>query len=171
MSADPFVYLAGYPPHLLASVQDLHAKAKLAPWLHQRYPDAHAVRTDKALYDYVSELKSDYLRNSGPLARVAYDGKLQSIQKALGIHARIARVQGGKIKTRREIHIATVFRSAPEAFLRMIVVHELAHLKESDHDKAFYQLCCHMERDYHQLEFEVRAYLCHLAAGGEALWG
>ena len=171
MTADPFVYLAGYPPHLLASVQDLHTQGKLAPWLRQRYPEAHAVRTDKALYDYVNELKSDYLRNSGPLARVAYDGKLQSIQKALGIHARIARVQGGKIKTRREIHIATVFRSAPEAFLRMIVVHELAHLKESDHDKAFYQLCCHMERDYHQLEFEVRAYLCHLAAGGEALWG
>ncbi|WP_410733789.1 YgjP-like metallopeptidase domain-containing protein [Citrobacter portucalensis] len=25
----------------------------------------------------------------------------------------------------------------------MIVVHELAHLKEKEHDKAFYQLCCH----------------------------
>jgi len=41
----------------------------------------------------------------------------------------------------------------------MIVVHELAHLKERNHDKAFYQLCQHMEPDYHQLEFDCRVYL------------
>ena len=52
----------------------------------------------------------------------------------------------------------------------MIVVHELAHLKEREHDKAFYQLCQHMAPDYFQLEFDLRAYLCLLAAGGEALW-
>ena len=47
---------------------------------------------------------------------------------------------------------------------------QLAHLKEREHDKAFYQLCCHMAADYHQLEFDLRVYLTHLAAGGEALW-
>lgn len=47
----------------------------------------------------------------------------------------------------------------PEAFLRMIVVHELAHMKERDHNKAFYQLCEHMEPNYHQLEFDCRVYL------------
>ena len=52
----------------------------------------------------------------------------------------------------------------------MIVVHELAHLKEREHDKAFYQLCRYMEADYHQFEFDLRAYLSYLAAGGEALW-
>jgi predicted metal-dependent hydrolase len=41
----------------------------------------------------------------------------------------------------------------------MIVVHELAHLKERNHDKAFYQLCLHMESSYHQLEFDCRVYL------------
>ena len=41
----------------------------------------------------------------------------------------------------------------------MIVVHELAHLKEKDHNKAFYQLCQHMEPDYHQLEFDLRLWL------------
>jgi hypothetical protein len=33
----------------------------------------------------------------------------------------------------------------------MIVVHELAHLKEREHGRAFYALCTHMEADYHQL--------------------
>ena len=59
---------------------------------------------------------------------------------------------------------ASVFRDAPAAFLKMIVVHELAHLKEFEHNKAFYQLCTHMVPDYHQLEFDLRLYLTHLEA-------
>jgi len=43
----------------------------------------------------------------------------------------------------------------------MIVVHELAHLRERDHSKAFYQLCQHMEPAYHQLEFDLRVYLTY----------
>ena len=54
---------------------------------------------------------------------------------------------------------AALFKEAPADFLRMIVVHELAHLKESDHGKAFYALCQHMEPEYHQLEFDLRVYL------------
>jgi len=38
-------------------------------------------------------------------------------------------------------------------------VHELAHLKEREHGKAFYALCLHMEPDYHQLEFDLRLWL------------
>lgn len=52
----------------------------------------------------------------------------------------------------------------------MIVVHELAHIKEREHDKAFYQLCRYMEPEYAQLEFDLRAYLTYLDAGGVALW-
>ena len=48
----------------------------------------------------------------------------------------------------------------------MIVVHELAHLKEKEHNKAFYQLCQYMLPDYHQLEFEMRLYLTHLEVDG-----
>jgi predicted metal-dependent hydrolase len=44
----------------------------------------------------------------------------------------------------------------------MIVVHELAHLKQREHDRAFYQLCHHMAPDYAQLEFDLRLYLTHL---------
>ena len=44
----------------------------------------------------------------------------------------------------------------------MIVVHELAHLKEREHNRAFYQLCCYMQDDYHQVELDLRLYLTHL---------
>ncbi len=73
-------------------------------------------------------------------------------------------MQGGKLKAKAEIRVATVFRNAPEPFLRMIVVHELAHLKEKEHNKAFYQLCCHMEPQYHQLEFDTRLWLTQIVA-------
>ncbi|MDQ7989174.1 MAG: DUF45 domain-containing protein [Candidatus Dactylopiibacterium sp.] len=63
-----------------------------------------------------------------------------------------------------------VFREAPEAFLRMIVAHELAHLKERGHDRAFYQLCHHIEPDYAALEFAVRAWLCWMESGGTNPW-
>jgi hypothetical protein len=49
-------------------------------------------------------------------------------------------------------------------------VHELAHLKEREHGKAFYQLCVHMEPDYHQLEFDLRLYLTHLDTVGTLDW-
>ena len=170
MTDTHMIYLAGYPERLSSPVRAMIAEGRLAGWLRGKYPQAHALRSDSALYQYVDEMKNAGMRNAGPLAKVLYDGKLQSLQKALGTHARIASVQGGRIKSRREIRVASVFREAPEPFLQMIVAHELAHLKESGHDKPFYQLCCHLLPEYHQLEFEVRAWLCHLAAGGEAVW-
>jgi predicted metal-dependent hydrolase len=50
----------------------------------------------------------------------------------------------------------------PEEFLRMIVVHELAHFKEKEHNKAFYKFCTYVEPAYHQLEFDLRVYLTHV---------
>ena len=166
----PQNYLAGYPVALVVQAQRLIEQGQLAGRLLQRYPLAHAVRTDKALYDYVHELKGEYLRNTGQLSKVAFDSKLHVIRNALGMHTTILRVQGAKLKSKREIRVATVFKEMPSEFLRMIVVHELAHLKEGEHDKAFYQLCQHMEPDYHQLEWELRVYLCYLEATGLQLW-
>ena len=164
-------YLAGYPSHLTESVWRLIKQDELGPALRRKYPEGHQIRTDKALYDYVQDIRSTYLRHAPQPSKVAFDGKLQTLQKALGIHSRIARIQGSKLKTKREIHVASLFREMPPEFLRMIVVHEISHLKESEHGKAFYQLCQHMEANYFQLEFDLRAYLCHLAAGGLPLWG
>ena len=162
---EPLKYLAGYSPHVLAQVHALIEQGRLGTMLQGKYGQLHAVRNDGQLYEYVQELKDRHLRKSAPLGKVIYDTKLQVMKHALGTHTTISRVQGDKLKTSREIRIATVFRDAPVEFLKMIVVHELAHIKEADHDKAFYRLCAHMEPDYHQLEFDLRLYLTHLDAG------
>ena len=163
-------YLAGYPLLLVAHVRQLIEQDRMADLLRQKYPLAHEVRTDKALYDFVLELKNEYLRNVGQLSKVVFDSKLHVIRNALGMHTSISRVQGSNLKTKREIRVAAIFREMPAEFLRMIVVHELAHMKEREHDKAFYQLCRHMEPDYSQLEFDLRAYLTYLEAKGKPLW-
>jgi UTP pyrophosphatase len=84
------------------------------------------------------------------------------VQHALGTHTTVSRVQGTRLKAKREIRVASIFKNAPDAFLNMIVVHELAHIKEREHGKAFYALCTHMQADYHQLEFDVRVWLTAL---------
>ncbi len=158
---DTLKYLAGYPDHVQARVRELIAQGRLGTTLAARYGEMHAVRSDGQLRDYVQALKERHLRKSVPLGKVIYDGKLQVVQHALGTHTAISRVQGSRLKASREIRIATVFRDAPAEFLKMIVVHELAHLKEIEHNKAFYQLCTHIEPGYHQLEFDTRLYLTH----------
>lgn len=166
----PTQYLAGYPPTLVEQVHRLIDQGRLADLLLKKYPEPHAVRTDRALYEYVQDIKNTYLRNAGPVNKVMFDGRLQLIQHALGTHTTISRVQGARLQAKREVRIASIFKDLPAAFLRMIVVHELAHIREREHDKAFYQLCQHMAPDYHQLEFDLRAYLCHLEVTGRPLW-
>lgn len=163
-------YLSGYAPSLQNQVRDWLLAGRAADWLLRKYPQAHAVRTDRALYDYVDALKAQYLRNAGQLHKVGYDSKIHVVRNALGLHTRRAIAHGGRLNARHEIHVAAMFKQAPDAFLRMICVHELAHIRIMDHDKAFYQLCTHMEPDYHQLEFDVRFYLSYLDQGGELLW-
>jgi predicted metal-dependent hydrolase len=163
-------YLAGYPVALVEQVKQLIDQDRLGELLLRKYPIAHEVRTDKKLYDYVQALKNEYLRNAGQLDKVMFDCTLHVIRHALGTHTSISRVQGTKLKSKREIRIAAVFKAMPPEFLRMIVVHELAHIKQREHDKAFYQLCQHMEPDYHQFEFDLRAYLSLLELSGKPLW-
>ncbi len=151
--------MQGYPPTLLAQVQGLIDSGRLADAVAQRHAEPHDVRTERALYDYVCDLKASHMKGAPPIAKVAYDPKLHIVKNALGTHTAVSRVQGSQLKAKREIRIAALFKEAPADFLRMIVVHELAHLKEREHDKAFYALCRHMEPDYHQLEFDLRLWL------------
>ncbi len=159
-------YLQGYSNELIAQVESLIRDNRLRTVLEKRYPEIHEIRSDKALYDYTIALKNRYLKKSQPLNKVLYDDKITLKKQALGLHSYIAKNHGGKTKAKNEIRISSKLRQVPEPLLRMVVVHELAHLKEKDHNKAFYQLCCHMEGDYHQLEFDLRLWLTMLELEG-----
>ena len=69
-------YLAGYPPTLTDKIKQMIEQDQLADWLLRKYPLAHAVRSDKALYDYVMALKNSYMRNAGLINKVAFDSSL-----------------------------------------------------------------------------------------------
>lgn len=163
-------YLAGYSEATLQQVRQLVAQNRLAEVLSRRYSGSHGVKTDKALYGYVTELKNEYLRNAEPISKVLFDNKIQIVQHALGLHTSISRVQGSRLKSKHEIRVAPLFKEVPPPFLRMIVAHELAHLKEKEHNKAFYKLCLAMEPDYHQIEFDLRLYLTYLDLSKTPLW-
>lgn len=160
-------YLRGYPQELLAQAAAMAEGGTLGPYLARRYPGRHEIQSDKALYRYVTDLRQAHLRHAPAVDRVLYDSKLDVVKHALGLHTAVSFNHGGRLATRKEIRIAGVFREVPPEFLRMIVVHELAHLRESDHNKAFYQLCEYMQPGYAQLEFDLRLYLTWRDLQGE----
>lgn len=151
-------YLNGYPEDTIAQVEQALVSGRLQEVLHSKYRSKHSVQSDKALHQYVMDIKKSYIKRSAPITKIKFDKK-QDIAGALGIHYTKGRVQGNKVKTKVEIRIADLFKGLPEEFLRMVVVHELAHLSEKDHNKAFYRLCTYMEEDYLQLEFDFRIWM------------
>jgi len=159
-------YVAHYPANIVQQVESLITQNKLKNYLLNRYPHKHTINNERALYTYVQDFKKRYVKKSSPLGKVVYDPKLQLIKHALGMHTYVSRIQGSKLKAKQEIRIATLFKEAPQAMLDMIVVHELAHLKEKEHNKAFYQLCQHMLPDYHQLELDTRLFLIEFELNG-----
>ena len=164
MHPDPLRYIQHYPATLQAQVRALIEQDRLRDYLTSRYGEArHQVQSDRALYDYTHAIKQRYMRQVSQVDKVIYDQRLDVLKHALGLNTAISRVHGGQLKAKKEIRIAGLFKDAPELFLQMIVVHELAHLKVRDHDKAFYQLCQHMLPDYHQVEFDLRVWMIQQA--------
>lgn len=159
-------YISAYPSQVQQQVQQLIDEGKLRAFLIEKYPNVHQIKNDVQLRDYVMDLKKEYLKKSAPLSKVIYDPKIHVINNALGLHSYVPRVQGNKIKSKNEIRISAIFKKTPEPFLKMIAVHELAHLKEKEHNKAFYQLCLHMLPDYHQLEFDTRLFIMQSELAG-----
>ena len=155
-------YLNGYPEELTSKIQTMLDNNTLKDFLLKKYPDTHKITSDKALRDFVMALKNQYIKKSAPLSKIIFDKKIHVVNNALGLHSYVSRVQGNKLKSKNEIRIASIFKKVPEEFLLMIVVHELAHLKEKEHNKAFYQMCCHMLPNYHQIELDLRIYLTQL---------
>ena len=164
-------YLIGYSEEIKRQVSLLIAQNKLADVLLSKYQNVHEIKTDKALYSYVIDLKNECIKNATMPSKIIFDNDIRAIQRALGMHTSISRIQGGKLKAKNEIRIASMFKKTPVEFLKMIVVHELAHLKEKEHNKAFYKLCIFMEPNYYQLEFDLRLYLTYVDLVGELDWG
>ena len=160
-------YLNAYDAKLQEQIQRLIEQDKLGEYLLSRYKETHSYTSDKSLYTYVMDLKNEHMKSSAPIAKVMYDTKIRDVRSALGTHTFVSRVQGAKLKAKNEIRISHVFKNIPEAFLRMIVTHELAHLKVKEHNKAFYKLCTHIEPAYHQLEFDMRLYLTYKDISGK----
>lgn len=159
-------YLSAYSLDVQSQIASMLEQDKLGEFLLKKYPRKHEINNDKLLRDYVMDIKNQYLRKSAPLSKIVYDKKIHVVNNALGLHTFVSRVQGSKLKSKNEIRVSELFKNAPEPFLEMIVVHELSHIKEKNHDKAFYQLCEHMLPNYHQLEFEMRIYLTQLELKG-----
>jgi predicted metal-dependent hydrolase len=162
----PLKYLSHYSIDIQQQVAKLLNENSLKAYLLAQFPKPHEISTDKALREYSIALKQQFLKKSAPLSQVKYDDKIHIVNNALGLHTYVSRVQGNKLKSKNEIRIGSIFKRAPEALLSMIVVHELAHLKEKEHSKAFYQLCQHMLPNYHQLELMTRIYLTELEKNG-----
>jgi len=160
-------YLNHYHENTKVEVRKLIESGNLGKHLLKKYPKAHTIKNDKALFNYTIDIKNEYIKKSPPLSKTLYDGKINVIHNALGTHHFISRVQGSKLKAKNEIKVASMFKRVPEAFLEMIVVHELAHFKEKEHNKAFYKLCEHMQPFYHQVEFDLRLYLTYVDINGK----
>ena len=152
-------YISHYSEQIQDQARLLISNDQLGDYLINKYPNQHEIQSDRALYDYISDIKNQYMRKSSPLSQVSYNSKLKVLKAALGMHTYQSRVQGSKLKSNNSITVASLFKEAPPEFLRMIVVHELAHFKEKEHSKTFYQLCRHMEPDYHQFELDTRLWL------------
>ena len=97
----PLVYLTGYPQDLQARVRALIEQGRLGTMLADKYPQAHAVRNDGQLYDYVQALKERHLRRSLPLldgliiasSRLS-DTELRTLAKSLPVVILNRRVSG-----------------------------------------------------------------------------
>ncbi len=154
------IYLRSYPESIQQQVSHLLSQGKLGSTLQKRYPETqHGIQTDKALYELTLGLKQQFMKSSDPISKVQFDPKIHVIHNALGTHTQVSRVQGGKLKSKNEIRVASLLKQLPLPILQMVVVHELAHLREKDHNKAFYQLCQYMQPQYHQLELDLRLFL------------
>lgn len=152
-------YLGGYPEDFRARAHELKASGQLLQRLEARYGTPHTIQNNAALYTYTQDLKRTYLKSSPPLGKVRYNDKISTLHRAFGLHTYAVRVQGNKLKTKNELRVASLFKELSEDFLRMVVVHELAHLRHKDHDKAFYRLCVYMEPEYHRYETDLRLLL------------
>ena len=102
-------YLSAYPATLQDKVRQLIARTATTAPIWPEISAQASGQTDRALYEYGAELRREYVRNGPAIDKVIYDSKLDVLRHALGLHTTISRVQGGKLKAKKEIRIASLF--------------------------------------------------------------
>jgi len=160
-------YFQGYPDNIRDHFNHLMKNGHIKSYLLKKYPVGHQINTDKQLYEYANKLKQKFMKNSPQIDKVKYIKQKDLILNALGTHTFISRNHGGKLKSKHEIRIAESLKNAPEEMLQMLVVHELAHFKEKDHNKAFYNLCEYMQPNYCEVEVDTLLFLSLIDQGEE----
>lgn len=140
-------------------IRNIIDKGELDAYIKDLYPEIHNISTDKALFAYAQEIRKKYMRKAPPAHKVVFDDGDDNVYNGLGdnINELILTDNGHKIKN--VIRISSLFKSAPLELFHMVLVHELAHLKERDHSKNFFRLCQHMDDDYEQHEFDLHLFL------------
>ena len=101
-------YLQAYDKKLQAQVQQLIDNDTLGKYLLSKYSEVHCHSSDKALYGYVMELKNSSMKGGSPISKVMYDTKIRDVSAALGTHTYVSRVQGAKLKAKREIRVSRI---------------------------------------------------------------
>ncbi len=160
-------YFEGYPQHIRDQVEQLIKSGNLKKHLLAKYPIGHQINSDKQLYEYANALKQKYMKKSPQIDKVKYGKQKDLVIDALGTHTFVSLNHGGKLKNKHEIRIAMSLKIAPKEMLEMLVVHELAHFKEKDHNKAFYNLCEYMQPNYCEVEVDMLLFLTLLDQGEE----
>ncbi|MFT6633395.1 MAG: putative metal-dependent hydrolase [Bacteriovoracaceae bacterium] len=148
-------YFKGYPQNIRDHFETLIRNGQIKSYLLKKYPSGHEINTDKQLYEYAHGIKQKFLKKSPQINKIKYEKQKDLILNALGTHTFVSRNHGGRLRSKHEIRIAVSLKSAPEEMLKMLVVHELAHFKEKDHNKAFYNLCQYMQPNYCEVELDT----------------
>ncbi len=99
------------------------------------------------------------MKKAPPVHKVVFDDSNESVYNALGLNDNDLILFDNGHKIKNVMRIASLYKDAPADLFYMVVVHELAHLKEREHGKNFFRLCRHMDDDYSQHEFDLRLYL------------
>jgi hypothetical protein len=165
-----FKYLKGYSDNIHISVNKLIENEKLGFYLENKYKKINFLKKDKELYNLAKEIKDKYIKNQKLPERIIYDNKIELCNQALGLHSYIPSKQGKKIKIKNEIKISSRFKELPYEFMENVLIHELCHLKEKEHNKAFYSLCKNISENYFEIDLDIRIYLTYIDIYKSELW-
>ena len=90
---------------------------------------------------------------------IIYDTKFHVVHNTLSLHSYATHIHGSKLQNEMRVRVA--FKKTPENF-KYDCGAWTPHLKEKEHNKAFYRLCLNMLENYHEMELDMRLFLIQL---------